>query len=67
MLLVHDTLHVLHYNDGVVHHGADGQNQTQQCHQIERKSECKHHTERTDERNGYGDDGNKRRTPALQR
>ena len=67
VLFVHDAVHVLHHHDGVVHHDADGQNQSQQRQHIQREPEKHHHAEGADQRDRHGHNGNDRCAPALQR
>ena len=66
-LLVHDAVHVLDHHDGVVHHDADGENQSQQRQHVEREAEDEHHAEGADQRNGHRHDRDERRAPALER
>ena len=67
VLLVHDAVDILHDDDGVVDHDADGEDEPQQRQHVERKPENEHHAEGTDQRDGHGDDRDDRGAPALQR
>ena len=63
----HNTLHVLHYHDGIVHHNTDGQYKAEQGQHVEREAEDEHEAESTDKgdrHRHHRDDGS---TPALQR
>ena len=66
-LLGHDTLHVLHHHDSVVHHDTDRQDQSQQGKHIQREAEDQHETERSDQGDRDSDRRDQGRTPILQR
>ncbi len=59
-------LHVLHHHDGVIHHDADGQHQSEQRQCVQRETEHVHHRERADQRDRHGDQRDDRRAPGLQ-
>ena len=59
-------LDVFNHDDGVVHHDADGEHETEQRQIVQRKAEHRHEEERTDERYRNGDEGNDRSPPRLQ-
>ena len=66
MLLAHDPVHILDHYYSIVDHYTDGQDESQQCHHVQREPEYEHDAESTDEgyRHRYGRD--KRGSPALQ-
>ncbi len=60
------TLDVLHHDDGVIHHDADGQHQAEQRQRVERETEQVHHREGADQRHRHGGQRNDRGAPGLQ-
>ncbi len=67
MFLVHYPVYILNHNNGVVDHYADGQDETQQCHKVEREAEQQHHTESAYQRNRHCNQWDQCGAPALQR
>ena len=59
-------LDVLHHDDGVVDHDADGQHQAEQREIVEREAERRQHGEGADQRHRDGDDRDDRGAPGLQ-
>ncbi|MNM62589.1 hypothetical protein D3C81_739270 [compost metagenome] len=59
-------LDVLHHDDRIVDHDADGQYQAEQRQGIKGKTEQVHHGKGTDQRHRYGDQWNDRGAPGLQ-
>ena len=59
-------LHRLHDHDGVVHHNADRQDQTEQRQQIHRIPHRRHRGEGTDDGNRHRCQRDRRRPPRLQ-
>ena len=66
-LFLHNTLHVFHHDNGIIHYNTDSKNQPQQCQYIQRKAKDQHETERTDQWNRNGNYRDQRSPPALQR
>ena len=58
---------VLHHDDGIVDHQADGQHQRQQRQQIDRIAERQQHEHHADQRQRNGDDGNDGRAQVAQK
>ncbi|MNQ58052.1 hypothetical protein D3C85_722410 [compost metagenome] len=57
---------ILDDNDGVIDDDADRQHQTEQGQGVQREAEQMHHGQRAHQGDGYGDQGNDGRPPALQ-
>jgi hypothetical protein len=60
------TLHRLHHHDGVVHHDADGQHQSEHAGDVDRKTQQREDRERSDHRDRHGEQRNQRSAPVLQ-
>ena len=41
----HDTVHILHHDDGVIDHDSDGKNKSEKRHHIQREAEDEHDSE----------------------
>ena len=60
------SLHVLHHDNGVVHHHADGKHDAEQRQQVDGKTEREHAGEGADQRNEDSDNTDDRGTETLQ-
>jgi hypothetical protein len=66
LLFVHQAFDVLEYDDGVIHHDADGQHHGKQGQGVDRKAEQPHAGKGADQRHRHGHDGDQRGAPVLQ-
>ena len=60
-------LDVFDNHDGVVHHDADGQHQTEQRQRVDAEAEGEHHGKRSDEGHGHGGEWNDGSAPGLEK
>src|SRR5205807_2684597 len=59
-------LHRFHHHDGVIHHNADGQHQSEHAGDIDGEAQQREQRERADDRYGNGQQRNQRGAPVLQ-
>ncbi len=55
ILLAHQSLHVLHHHDGVIHQQADGQHHTEHGEGVDGEAERRHHPEGTEQHHRHRD------------
>ena len=66
ILLAHQTLHVLHHHDGVIHQEADGEHQTEHGQGVDGEAEGRHHPEGAEQDHGHRDGRNQGCPEVLQ-
>ena len=66
MLFFHDTLHIFHHHNRIIHHNTDGENQTEQRQHVQREPEDQHESECPNQRNRYRYRRYQRCAPILQ-
>ena len=64
--LAHQAFDILHHDDGVIDHDADGQDQGEKRQGVDREAQCQLHREHTHDRHRNGHDRDEGGAPVLQ-